>query len=109
LGPSLPERHGGHKACPEKSNKAGEGFGHKSYEGWLRELGLFSLEKRKHRGHIITLYNSLKGGCGKMGVSRFSQTISKRMRGNAPSGHILGNFFPLKEWSSIGTDCPGIQ
>jgi len=64
--------------CSEKGNEAVRGLECSFMRSkQLRERGLLSLEKRKIRGDLITVYNCLKGVCWGVGVSLFSCVTSK--------------------------------
>jgi len=59
-----------------------QGLENPSYEGKLRELGLFSLEKRRLQGDLIAAFRYLKGAYRKDGENIFSRSCCDRTRIN---------------------------
>ncbi|KFQ51956.1 hypothetical protein N334_08824, partial [Pelecanus crispus] len=65
-----------------RATKMIRGLEHLSYKDRLRELGLFSLEKRRLQGDLIAAFQYFRGAYKKDGDRHFSRACSNRTRSN---------------------------
>lgn len=96
-----------------RTTKLVKGLRNRCCDEQLRELRLFSVEKRRLSQDLIDLYSTLKRDQSEVEIDFFSQAESGRTKGNGLKLHqerfrlhIMKNFFPSNAVRNL-TGCPG--
>jgi len=95
-----------------RATKMIRGLEHCSCEDSLRELGLFSLEKRRLRGHLIAAFQYLKGAYRKDGKIFLSRPV---VIGQGVTANTRKKFFTMrvvKHWHRLPrevVDAPSLE
>ncbi|KFQ77119.1 hypothetical protein N337_09177, partial [Phoenicopterus ruber ruber] len=106
----------------KRATKMMRGLEHLSYEDRLRELGLFSLEKRRLQGDLLAAFQYLKEAHKKAGEGLFTRACSDMTRDNGfkvKEGRfrldLRKKFFPLRvmrPWNRLPrevVDAPSLE
>ena len=98
-----------------RATKMIRGLERLSYEERLRELGLYSLEKRRLQGDLIVAFQYLKGAYKQEGERLFMRLDSDRARGNSFKPRQGRKFFTQRvvtHWNRLPNgvvDAPSLE
>ncbi|PKU49003.1 hypothetical protein llap_656 [Limosa lapponica baueri] len=103
-----------------RATKTIKGLEHLSYDDRLRYLGLFSLEKRRLQGDLITALQYLKGAYKKAEEALFTRACRDRTTGNGfklkeVRLDMRKKFFPVRvvrRWNRLprgAVDAPSLE
>ena len=93
-----------------RATKMITGLEHLPYEDRLRELGLFSLKKRRLQGDLIAAFQYLKGAYKQEGSQLFERVGNSKLREGRLRLDVRGKFFTVRVvmcWNRLPREAVG--